>query len=289
MIKGSFLRLRSDQAVDIVGRYKNGETLVSLAKSFQVGRRTLRRFLHAQGISEDSPHPIRKPEKDTISAQIVQGSVWGLWTVKEVTRTRERVGRTRVIAVCICKCGTIRSMHPLELLRPRHPSRSCGCVNRKHGLWHKDTPGHAVYRCWANMCQRCLNTNGPKYKDWGGRGIKICPRWLEAKNFVTDMLPTWSPGMSLERIKNNRDYTKSNCRWVPRAHQPKNRRDNVMVQTPYGEMILAEAVRCYGKTCWRTVKDRITRGWPVWEAITAEADQHRQKYKNRPTKARLRG
>lgn len=84
---------------------------------------------------------------------------------------------------------------------------------------------HPLHYVYYNMKQRCLNKNRHDFKYYGGRGIKICDRWLESfSNFVDDMLPSYSPGLTLDRIEVNGDYAPENCRWVTMSVQCKNKR-----------------------------------------------------------------
>lgn len=91
-------------------------------------------------------------------------------------------------------------------------------MNRTHGLSQTKT-----YRCWANMIQRCTNSNNNRYADWGGRGITVCKRWLKFENFIHDMgvIPH---GHTLDRRNNARGYSLQNCRWSTAKRQAENRR-----------------------------------------------------------------
>lgn len=77
---------------------------------------------------------------------------------------------------------------------------------------------------WAAMKQRCSNPKNPGYKNWGGRGIKVCDRWLNSfENFHADMGDK-PEGMSIERINNDGDYCPENCKWVSHKENCRNTR-----------------------------------------------------------------
>jgi hypothetical protein len=77
------------------------------------------------------------------------------------------------------------------------------------------------------MKNRCYNPSYPKYKNWGGRGIRVCESWLDFSNFYADMGDA-PVGMSIDRIDVNGDYCKENCRWATQKEQQNNRRNNVL-------------------------------------------------------------
>lgn len=73
------------------------------------------------------------------------------------------------------------------------------------------------------MIQRCNYRCQPNYANYGGRGIRVCDRWLKFENFLADMGER-PDGLTLDRIDNERGYSKDNCRWATRAQQDSNRR-----------------------------------------------------------------
>ena len=95
------------------------------------------------------------------------------------------------------------------------------------------------YLSWANMKGRCLNKNRDNYKWYGGRGIKVCPKWLDFINFKNDMYESYliacnqlgERNISLDRIDNNDNYFKNNCRWATMKLQCNNRNKRLKEQS----------------------------------------------------------
>ena len=86
--------------------------------------------------------------------------------------------------------------------------------------------GTAVYNVWRNMKTRCYNKNCKSYKNYGGRGIKVCDRWLRFQNFYADMGDVPFLGAEIDRIDNDGDYKSANCKWVSRAENSRHRRSS---------------------------------------------------------------
>ncbi len=80
-----------------------------------------------------------------------------------------------------------------------------------------------LYTVWKNMRQRCLNKKGWRYKYYGGRGITICEKWNTYNGFLDDMEKTYKKGLTLDRIDNNGNYCKENCRWTTMKVQNNNK------------------------------------------------------------------
>lgn len=92
--------------------------------------------------------------------------------------------------------------------------------NYKHGML-----GTKEHLCWGSMKSRCGSPTNKDYDNYGGRGIKVCSRWLNSfTNFLADMGPAPSPRHFLDRIDNNKGYSLKNCRWVTIVESGRNRR-----------------------------------------------------------------
>lgn len=92
------------------------------------------------------------------------------------------------------------------------------------------------YACYRGIKRRCLNKNDPNYKKYGGRGIKICERWLGAngfRNFVADMGEKPDPKLTIDRIDFNGDYCPENCRWATMNQQAVNKRNTTATPGVY--------------------------------------------------------
>ena len=139
--------------------------------------------------------------------------------------------------------------------------------------------GHAIkgqetveYRTWATMKKRCFNRNCKGFARYGGRGIKVCERWLGPHgfvNFLSDMRARPSAEHSIERIDNSGDYTPENCRWATRKEQARNRRDNLLVTHQGETKTVAEWSEITGIPVKR-LYSRLRRGALVEKVFSSE-------------------
>src|SRR4051794_27311064 len=129
---------------------------------------------------------------------------FGRLLVLQLDHKEPRPRGSRVFWRCLCDCGKDVIVAG-DKLKSGH-SRSCGCfgkdrrleVHTKHGH-AKAGQQHKTWICWVNMRRRCQNINHSRYADWGGRGIVVCERWQDYRNFLADMGEK-PGGMSLDRI-----------------------------------------------------------------------------------------
>ncbi|TQI66244.1 hypothetical protein LY85_0905 [Clostridium sp. KNHs216] len=145
--------------------------------------------------------------------------------------------------VCQCDCGNVKTIRGTHLTTGK--IISCGCYNKavctKHGM-----SGTPEYRTYYNMIKRCEYKNDVSYAEYGGRGIRVCPRWRSSfLNFLADMGKRPTDRHSIDRIDVNGNYEPSNCRWAvveTQEHNKRVRKDSPVgvrgvVQSPNGNFI----------------------------------------------------
>lgn len=191
-----------------------------------------------------------------------------------VRRRAENRGK-RVHWECACDCGghAVVASHALTGAK----TLSCGCLQAHVAAAHcqsMTTHGHSKgraspeMRAWRSMIARCENTKHSNYHRYGGAGISVCRRWREDfEAFLQDMGIKPSSKHSIDRIDPAEGYGPENCRWATPVEQQNNKRNNVMIAFHGQTLTMANWARETGIP-YRTLKDRIRRGWAASRALT---------------------
>lgn len=142
---------------------------------------------------------------------------------------------------------------------------------RKHGQCLKSCASPA-YKTWTHMIQRCTNPDNQAYKDYGGRGISICDRWMIFETFYEDMGER-PESTSLDRINVNGNYEPGNCRWATQEVQHNNKRSNVYLEYEGERLSIAQLSRKTGMSK-NIIKYRVMhKGMSVEEAISMGSER----------------
>lgn len=128
--------------------------------------------------------------------------------------------------------------------------------NETHGMTNTRT-----YHSWQAMKRRCNNKKSDKYKWYGARGIRVCKEWNESfEAFIKDM-GLCPEGMTLERIDNQKNYYKNNCKWATMKEQSNNTRTTIMIDF-HGAILAASTVSEIIGVRHETLTARIRKGIP---------------------------
>lgn len=181
---------------------------------------------------------------------------------------------------CLCDCG---KEHIASRTNLRNGDvRSCGCLKayvqsqpRTHGF-----SGTRVHRQWKSMRKRCRSSNSSDYRHYGGRGIKVCERWEEFSNFLSDMGPPPDDKSTIERINNDGNYEPSNCRWATQSEQVLNTRRTVYVEHN-GQKVPLHSLLKNSPVSREGLKRRLSIGWSLEKALSVPS-RTRKKRVNRP-------
>lgn len=165
--------------------------------------------------------------------------------------------------ICKCDCGEVKSVRGHHLRRGRIVSCGCYAKDQRHGMSHT-----SIYGTWEKFIRRCYVPVDKAYHNYGGRGISVSDEWRESfENFYRDMGDR-PPGMSLDRIDNDGDYCKENCRWASARTQCNNSRQNRRLTIDGRTLTVAQWARVAGINP-STIRSRIQAGWSHADAVFA--------------------
>ena len=190
----------------------------------------------------------------------LRGKTFGKLTVLEEDG---RIG-ANVAWICKCECGKKIRVKANSLLSGN--TSSCGCGRIEAITKHNQT-GTPLFNVWRNMIERCTNPNYKTYKDYGGRGIKVCDEWREFEPFYTWSISNgYGKGLSIDRINVNGNYEPSNCRWATAKQQSRNRRDTVFIEVNGVRKSISDWADALGVKR-NTLYWRYSEGWSPKEIL----------------------
>lgn len=225
------------------------------------------------------------------------GQKFNSWTVIEFNhRTKYR----KSYWLCECECGHRQPVSSSNLKGGN--SKQCKLCSAKaqtgklshrykHGKYTKDKPktlsqnlrpsriahgessghhsrGSSEYRVWLSMRTRCRNPNADRYKNYGGKGIKVCKRWDKYENFLSDMGRRPSTKHQIDRIDVNGHYEPSNCRWTTTKIQSRNRTDNRLIAFNGETLTMVEWSEKLGINYFTLAGRLGEKGWSVEKSLT---------------------
>lgn len=173
------------------------------------------------------------------------------------------------------KASTVMARH----YRTGEPYLECLEYYQKNGIQNHNlnyrVKDERLYRKWYGTKQKCENPKHPSYKDYGGRGIKVCERWQTYENFEADLLDSFLEHVEKYGLKqttidrwpnNDGDYEPNNVRWASYKEQANNRRNNHMLTD---ELSCTQFAEKYGLNP-STVIAKANRGLSAEEILSTQ-------------------
>lgn len=202
------------------------------------------------------------------------GDRFGRLTVRDQAEPRLHGTKHRKSWTCFCDCGNQATV--LDQSLKSGATTSCGCfaasVARKKHMKHGHSAGRAqtkTYKAWRDMLTRCLNPRARSYKNYGGRGVKVCDRWLVFSNFLEDM-GECPDGLTLDRSEADDGYYKENCAWAGWDDQALHKRAHGTQLLTYEGLTLSPSKwACKFGIPLSTIYSRLRKGWPLHLVFSA--------------------
>lgn len=173
-----------------------------------------------------------------------------------------------------CDCGNHKVISSPHLTTGS--TVSCGCwraerlgdMTREHG-----DSGSTEFKRWLSLIGRCNNPSDKAFGDYGGRGIKVCERWMEYENFLSDMGRCPSKEHTIDRVDNDGGYNKANCRWATKTEQNNNRRSNVVIEHDGRKMTATQWSKEIGVK-YTTILYRLNAGYDLKNIFSRKQLRH---------------
>jgi hypothetical protein len=197
--------------------------------------------------------------------EISAGSLFGRLTVIEKVGVRNR----HMLYRCKCDCGNEKNIRGSALVSGN--TESCGCKNKDQAKSMttarkiegvKDDNGKITpeYHAWRAIRSRCYRKTNKKYKNYGGRGIIVCDRWLQSfTNFLNDMGLRPIHCSSIDRINVNGNYEPGNCRWANEEQQAANKTTTIRLIVNGKEIHQAGLAKSLA-VCPHTISSHMRKG-----------------------------
>lgn len=180
--------------------------------------------------------------------------------------------------LCKCNCGKEKVVTQQSLTSG---AKSCGCsrIGNKNGVKH-NLYNTRLSRIWHSMYCRCNYPSTNQYKNYGGKGIKVCEEWCGREGFLNFYNWAINNGyqdtLTLDRIDNNKDYTPHNCRWLTQKEQANHRTNNKIIEINGIIKTSKQWCEMYNIS-QTTLNDRLKRGWTIEQALTISTKGNHRK------------
>lgn len=167
---------------------------------------------------------------------------------------------------CECVCGKTTVVEKYKLISGK--TKSCGCFRKQISkvlCINKSTHNMSktrFYKCWRGMITRCTANTGTHYKNYKQRGIIFEKSWRSFENFYKDMNESYKEGLTLDRIDNDKGYSKENCRWATIKEQQKNKQNTVQYK---GILGVNRSIELGGTR--DLINCRLSKGWTLERAF----------------------
>lgn len=181
----------------------------------------------------------------------------------------KRVINNNKRAIFLCECGK-EFEYNIKAVKRKATGLCPICtktyvkkINTVHGKH-----SYPEYSIWIAMKKRCSNEKVHNFKNYGGKGIKVCDRWIDSfDNFYEDMGPRPSKDHTIERIENDKDYGPSNCKWLHKLLQSENQTSNILLTFNNKTQNLRKWSKEMGISEW-ALRKRIKQNWDINKALT---------------------
>lgn len=183
----------------------------------------------------------------------------------------------RSVCRCECRYATVRevSNHALHF----GLSFSCGRCARSEGIRRHGLSKTPEYFVWHSVKTRCYDPNHIKFEHYGGRGVRVCERWLcktGFENFIADMGPRPAGKYVIDRVDTNGDYCPENCKWNTRRESDRNKRNNRRIVYQGRDILIIDLADELGMSRGLLLY-RLKSKWSLEEAINTPTNKYKPK------------